>query len=103
MIEVVSEFIARGTVRTLAYVYNDGGTLVNATKAEIKIVGPSSTPVPGTNEMTNEGTGIYQHLLHLGGTAEVGEYSGQVDIIDGSGGTAPHTPANFSFNVKGAL
>ena len=103
MIEVVSEFVDVATVRSLAYVYNEGGTLVNATKALIKIVAPSSTVVPGTVEMSNESTGLYQHLLQLGGTAEAGEYLGEVDIIDGSGSTAVHSPGNFSFNVKAGL
>jgi len=100
MIEVVSEFVARATVRTRAYVYDDDGNLVNPTAVNIEIINPSGGTAVASTAMANAATGIYEHYYYTAPTTTKGWYRGEVEVIDGSGDTTKKTYNTVSFKVK---
>lgn len=100
MIEVVSTFINKATVRTIAYVKDDDGNLVDPTGVYLTVIDPTGATVLSGALMATASTGTYEYYLNTGGTAETGWFSGKVDAVDGAGASAKHSIAGVSFNVK---
>lgn len=99
-IEVVSEFIAKATVRTRAYIYDDDGDLVDPTSANVEIINPSGGTAVASTAMSNPSTGIYEHYYYTASTTTQGWYRSRVEVIDGSGDTAKYSINEVSFRVK---
>jgi len=93
---VVSEFIRKGTIRTIVYVYDDDQALVDATSVSISIKDPIGTVVIDEVGMTKTATGIYEHFYTTTTSVEVGNYQVECDILDGS----YHTFAHGHFKVR---
>ena len=96
---VVSEFIRKGTVRTICYVYDDDQALVDATSVSISIKDPIGTVVIDEVGMTKTATGIYEHFYATTTSVEVGNYQVECDILDGS----YHTFAHGHFKVRAGI
>ncbi len=100
-IEVQIEFIAKTTVRTIAYVYDDDGKLVDPT-ASIKatITDPAGTKVANAEDMTKIATGTYEHFLYTTTNFVKGWQLGEVATVDGTGATAKTSLGHYSFRLK---
>lgn len=96
---VVSEFIRKGTIRTIVYVYDDDQALVDATSVSISIKDPIGTVVIDEVGMTKTATGIYEHFYTTTTSVEVGNYQVECDILDGS----YHTFAHGHFKVRAGI
>lgn len=107
-IEVITEFIAKTTVRVRAYVKDDKGVLVDAsTSIKVIISDPSGTvQIPsegnGDDDMTKDGdnTGVYDYYYKTTTSSEKGWWSGQVVVVDGSGALAKTSVGTFNFRIK---
>lgn len=104
-IEVITEFIAKATVRVRAYVYDDDDALVDATTSiKVIITDPSGTTVVpsagnGDDDMTKAATGTYTLDYKTTTSTTKGWYNVQVIVIDGSGDTAKTSLGTSGFNV----
>ena len=100
-IDVITEFIAKATVRVRAYVYDDDGDLVDAT-GSIKaiIIDPDGTTQVDSVAMTKNATGVYDYLYNTTTSSTTGYWRGEVVVVDGSGGTAKTSVATFGFRLK---
>lgn len=106
-IEVITEFIAKATVRIRAYVYSDAGVLVDPTSIKVIITdSDGKTQVPsegnGDDDMTKDGenTGVYDYYYNTSTSSVKGWWTGEVVAIDGSGNDAKTSVQRFSFKVK---
>lgn len=105
-IEVISEFIAKATVRTIAYIYNDAGVLVDPLSGgsiKISIWDPDGgDPVVDGIAMTKQDsvTGVYEYYYKTTASSKKGWWRGEVDVIDGTGEDAKTSIGNFSFRIK---
>lgn len=102
-IEVITHFTRKGTVRTIAYVHNDAGSLTNATSVSITQRDSNNTLVTNAATMDKTVTGTYEHYLYTNVNSNVGDWRGEVDVVDGSGGTAKHSFAHYGFVLKAGL
>ena len=59
---VQTEFTRTGTIRTIAYVYDDDEALVDATSVSITIKDPDGTLVADDQAMTKTSTGVYEYF-----------------------------------------
>ena len=100
-IEVQVEFIAKTTVRTIAYVHDDDGNLVDPT-ASIKatITDSDGTVVADAEDMSKTATGTYEHFLYTTTSFVKDWYQGEVATVDGVGATAKTSVGNYSFRLK---
>ena len=89
-IKVQTEFVRRGTVRVICYVYDDDEALVAATSVAISIVDPDGTVVVDEVSMTATATGTYEYYYTTTITVDEGNYQIEVDILDGSYHTFVH-------------
>jgi len=102
-INVQTEFLDSTTVRIIAYVYNDAGSLADATGLTIDIYDPDGTLTIDGGTMDNQGTGVYDYYYHKGATTAAmatGRWRGVVLVTDGSGATAILSQGTFSFLVR---
>ena len=100
-IEVQIEFTAKTTVRTIAYVHDDDGNLVDPTSSiKATITDPDGTKVADAEDMSKTATGTYEHYLYTTTAFVKGWYQGEVVTVDGSGDTAKTSVGNYSFRVK---
>lgn len=93
---VQSDFIRKGTVRTICYVYDDDEALVDATSVDISIKDPDGTMVIDEVAMTKTATGVYEHFYTTTTAVVVGDYQVECDVTDGS----YHTYQHASFRMK---
>ena len=98
--EVITEFIAKATVKVWAYIYDEDDTLVDPTSVTVTITDPDGTVVVNAEAMTQSETGIYYYYYRTTTSSTKGNYAGEVDVTDGSGELAIVTPVPFSFKVK---
>ena len=108
MIEVITEFKAKATVRIIAYVYNDAGALANPTGSiKITITDPDGeVQVPsegnGDDDMTQQDstTGVYEYYYKTKTSTTKGWWHGQVVVIDGTAPNEITSIGTFSFRIK---
>lgn len=100
-IEVQVEFIAKTTVRIIAYVYNDAGSLVApSTSIKITITDPNGTiQVPGV-VMTLVEAGIYEYYYKTTTATTKRWWHGEVVVIDGVAPDDKTSLGTFSFRIK---
>lgn len=90
-IKVQSEFIRKGTVRCIVYVYDDDEALVAATSVAISIVDPDGTVVEDETNMPATATGVYEYFYETTTSVIEGDYQVECDILDGSYHTYAHS------------
>ena len=99
-IEVISEFTATATVRTIAYIYDDDGNLVEPSSVSISIWDPDGgDPVVDSVNIVVTGRvedGIYEHYYNTDADSEKGYWRGQIAVVDGTYTSI----GNFGFRVK---
>ena len=104
-IEVITQFIAKATVRVWAYVYDVDDALVDAsTSIKVIIKDPNGTTVVpsagnGDDDMTKAATGTYTYDYKTTTSSEKGWYPVEVTVIDGSGATEKTSVGTDGFNV----
>ncbi len=99
-IKVITEFIRKGTVRIIAYVYDDDGDLVDATGLDVSIKDPSGTLVIDEVAMTDKiATGAYEYYYTTTTAVVVGNYRYEIDVLDGS----YHTYAHGHFRMTAGI
>jgi len=99
-IEVITEFIAKTTVRVLAYVYDDAGNLVDPTSIKVTITDPDGTKKVDGVAMTKGDTGIYSYYYKTTTSTTKDWWTGEVEVIDGTGEAAKTSLGTFSFRIK---
>lgn len=102
-IEVIVEFIAKTTVRVLAYIYNDADALVNpTTSTKITITDPDgTTKVSGVAMSLVSGlTGVYEYFYKTDTTLVKGWWRGEIVAIDGVTPDDRTSLGTFSFRLK---
>ena len=90
-IRVQTEFVRRGTVRVICYVYDDDEALVAATSVAISIVDPDGTVVVDEAAMTATATGVYEYYYTTTTSVDEGNYQIECDILDVSYHTFVHS------------
>ncbi len=98
-IKVQTEFVRKGTVRVICYVYDDDEDLVDATSVAISIKDSSGTVVKDAQAMTKTATGVYEYYYTTTTAVEKGNYQVECDILDGS----YHTFAHAHFSMKAGI
>ena len=88
---VQTEFTRTGTVRIIAYVYDDDEALVDPTSVSISIKDPDGTLVADDQAMAKNSTGMYEYFYTPATTAVLGDYQIECDILDGSYHTIRHS------------
>lgn len=103
-IKVMSEFIAKATVRTRVHVYNDAGTLTEPTSVQISIWDPDGgDPVVDAVEIVVDGKvedGIYGHYYKTTTASKKGWWRGQADVVDGVDPDDITSVGTFGFRIK---
>ena len=99
-IKVQTEFVRRGTIRCICYVYDDDEALVAATSVAISIVDPDGTVVADEVAMTATATGVYEYYYTTTITVDKGNYQIEVDILDGSYHTFAHSHFSITAGVN---
>lgn len=102
-IEVVTKITRKGTVRTIAYVHNDAGTLTNATSAAVTQRDPNNTLVTNAVGMNCLAAGTYEHCLYTNVNSNTGLWRGEVDVTDGSSPTDKHSFAHYGFELLAGI
>ena len=104
---VKSEFIRKGTVRIIVYVYDDDEALVDATTVDISIVDPNgdiavnaSAVSVSEKVMTKTSTGVYEYYYTTLTTIAEGDYQIECDITDGSYHTYVHSHFSISAGIN---
>lgn len=101
-IRVQTEFIRKGTVRIIVYVYDDDEALVDATSIDISIVDPDGDVVVDEQAMTKTATGTYEYYYTTDEDNVEGDYQIEVDITDGSYHTYEHGHFNMVAGINEA-
>ncbi len=96
---VQTEFIRKGTVRIICYVYDDDEALVDATSVAVSIVDPDGTVVVDEQAMNKTATGTYEYFYTTTTGVDEGDYQVECDILDGS----YHTFAHGHFNMVAGI
>lgn len=99
-IRVQTEFIRKGTVRIIVYVYDDDEALVAATSVSISIKDPASEVVVDEAAMTPTVTGVYEYYYTTDATNEEGDYQVEADILDVSYHTFEHGHFNMMAGIN---
>ena len=107
MINVIVDFIAKETVRIIAYVYDDDDELVAVDPTSIKVIikDPDGiTIIPsegnGDDDMTKNADGIFEYFYRTTIATAKGWWSGKVVEIDGIGAFAKTSISAFGFRIK---
>lgn len=101
MIEVITEFIAKATVRVIAYVYDDDGNLVDPTTSiKVSIWDPDDVNQVDGAAMTKSATGVYEYYYKTTSSTTKGWWRGEVEVIDGTGEGAKTSMGAFPFRIK---
>jgi len=100
-IEVISRFIGKATVLTIAYVYDkERVNLVDPSGSiKVTITDPDGTKVADAEDMVKVSTGIYEHYLRTTTSYVKGWYPVEVLVVDGSGALAITSIATTSFEI----
>ena len=96
-IRVQTEFIRKGTIRCIVYVYDDDEALVAATSVDISIKDPNGTIVVDEAAMTATATGVYEYYYVTTTALIEGNYQIECDITDSSYHTYVH--AHFALRA----
>lgn len=99
-IRVQTEFIRKGTVRIIVYVYDDDEALVDATSVDISIIDPDGTIVVDETAMTKTATGTYEYYYTTTTSVDEGNYQIECDITDGSYHTYVHSHFNMVAGIN---
>ena len=100
-LDVITEFLAKATVRVRAYIYDDDDALVDPTPpVTIDIFDPDGTPIESGATMTRADTGIYEYYYKTTVDSPDGWWRGVVWVVDGSGDLAKTSEGSFGFKVK---
>ena len=102
-IEVITEFTRKGTVRTIVYVRDDDGDLVNCTNVNVTIQDEQDFVVINAVSMNITATGVYEHYTYTNVNSSVGDWRSEADIVDGSGETEKHSFAHGGFTLEEGL
>ena len=98
-IRVQTQFIRKGTVRVICYVYNDAGALVECSGVKVSIKDPIGEIVADEQTMEPSDTGVYEYLYTTTVAVEEGNYQVECDIRDGT----YHTYVHGSFSMKAGI
>ena len=101
-IEVITKFIRKGTVRTIVYVKDDDGDLINCTNVNITYQDEEGSSL-NVVTMNRTATGIYEDYLYTNVNCNVGEWSSEANVIDGSGATAKVSFVHGGFTLEEGL
>ena len=99
-IRVQTEFVRKGTVRIIVYVYDDDEALVAATSVDISIVDPKGTVVVDEAAMTPTDTGVYEYYYTTTTSVVEGDYQIEADITDSSYHTYEHGHFNMMAGIN---
>lgn len=111
MINVITEFVNKTTVRIIAYIYNDAGALTDPISAKVTIYDPDGEKQlldPPDNydiamtKNTDEDSpayGAYEYYYETDADTDKGWWRGEVEVIDGTP-TEYTSMGNFSFRIK---
>lgn len=103
-ITVQIEFIAKTTVRVLAYIYNDAGTLVNPSPSiKVTIYDPDGEAQVTSATMSlvdADIAGIYEYYYKTTTSSTKGWWTGEVVTIDGADPDDITSIGTFSFRIK---
>ena len=113
MIEVQIEFIAKTTIRIIAYIYDDDGALVDPTGCAaggylcvtLIITDPAGTvKVPsegdGDDTMTRSAKGIYEYYYKTTTSSTKEWWHGEVVAVDGTDPDDYTSSGTFGFRLK---
>lgn len=98
-IKVVTEFIRKGTVRIIVYVYDDDEALVDATSVDVSVVDPDGTVVVDEQAMSKTATGTYEYYYETTISVDEGDYQIECDVTDGT----YHTYAHGHFSMVAGI
>ncbi len=98
-IRVQTEFVRKGTVRIICYVYDDDEALVAATSVSISIISPSGAVAANGVAMSTSETGIYEYYYTTAASHTEGNWQIECDILDGS----YHTFVHSHFNLRAGI
>ena len=99
-IRVQTEFVRKGTIRVICYVYDDDEALVAATSVTISIMDPDGTAVVNEVAMTASATGVYEYYYTTSTSVVEGNYQIECDILDGSYHTYVHSHFNMVAGIN---
>jgi len=101
MIDVVIEFLAKSTIRILAYIYDDSDSLVDPTTSIlISIYDPDGEKIVNGVAMTLVSTGIYEYYYKTTADTDKGWWRGEIEVIDGTDPDDKTSIGTFSFRIK---
>ena len=100
-IEVITKFIGKATVLTIAYVYDkERANLIDPTGSiKVTISDKEGTKVADAEDMDKVSTGVYEHYLRTTTSFVKGWYPEEVVVVDGSGATAVTSIGTHSFEI----
>ena len=101
-IELIVEFTAGASIRSLIYVYDDDDNLVDPTSVLITWVDKDGTTQVDQVNIVSDGrleTGVFEHYYNTDSDSVKGWWEGLAEIIDGSGETARTSIAHAQVNV----
>jgi len=105
-IRVQTEFIRKGTIRVICYVYDDDEDLVAATSVSISIIDPDGDIAVNASAvsvdevaMTTSTPGIYEYYYTTLTSVDIGNYQIECDVLDGS----YHTFVHGHFSMKAGI
>jgi len=100
-IEVQIEFIAKTTVRIVAYVYNDAGSLVNPTTSiKLTLTNTDGEKKVDAQAMSLVDLGIYEYFYKTTTSSVKGWWTGEIAVIDGVSPDDRTSLGVFSIRVK---
>ena len=102
-IEPIDVFTRKGTVRSIVYVKDDDGDLVNCTNVNITHQDQEGTTIINAVSMNITATGTYEHYLYTNTNCNTGDWSIEADIVDGSGATEKHSYTHGGFTLEEGL
>ena len=103
MVQVITEFTAGASIRTIVYVYDDDDALTEPTSVLITWVDKDGDTQVDQEEIVVTGkieAGIYEHFYNTTADSAKGWWQGLVEVIDGTGDTARTSIGNYSVKVK---
>jgi hypothetical protein len=98
--EIITEFVAKDTVKVWAYVYDDNNNLVDPTAVRVTITNPDGETAIENGIMTRKETGVYYYYFRTTPETDRGYYQGEVKVTDGAGETELVTTSQFNFKLK---
>jgi len=98
-IEVITEFIAGGTVKATAYIYDEDDELDDPDAVVITITDADGDDQVDEAVMTKDSTGIYTYYYNTSSSSATGPWSVLVKATDGVGDGAKVSHGTASFTV----